>query len=366
MRPLLALAVALAAGCDLSAALTQRTDPAVDRDLKALEARAKASPEDLSAQVALGNAYLGAQRFFLAADTFKAVQQKAPDDPRVRVGLAECYNALGYLIESWEQLKSCTDHNPNDPECVLRMAVLMKGDGSKSGLTEARRLFERFLKVAPSDPRAAMARSNLEQVEAQLKQAGMVPPPEAEPAEEAPHAEGVPEASPPSSAEAMVPGHPSAGSDEGVGELNPFGVAIQKALAAMRRNDPAGAEAAFKEALAIRPDDPAAVAGLAEAQLALGKNSEAQASADKAIALDPKDEQARWAYGLVMIRTTKNVPKAIETWRSLVADDPEYAKKLGVTKMLEQIDQIIAQHPGAKEKLKAASPPTGPGPAPKK
>jgi predicted Zn-dependent protease len=139
------------------------------------------------------------------------------------------------------------------------------------------------------------------------------------------------------SSDLAIPEHEGADDDEPVGGLNAFGAAIGRALDAVKNKDPQAAEKALQEALAIAPNDVGANAFMAETYLAEGRMNEAITQAEKAYKLDPTDSQARWVYGLVFIRSGKDMKKGIEAWQALAKDDPKYAEQAGVTKTLEQI-----------------------------
>jgi len=66
-----------------------RQQAAIDPQLQALEARAKANPEDINVQNELAKSYLDHENLMGAYQTTKAVLQNHPDDPR-----ALTYNAL--------------------------------------------------------------------------------------------------------------------------------------------------------------------------------------------------------------------------------------------------------------------------------
>jgi cytochrome c-type biogenesis protein CcmH len=91
-----------AAPSSMSAAPQQqvRQQAATDPQLQALEARAKANPEDLDVQNELAKSYLDHENLMGAYQTTKAVLQNHPEDPR-----ALTYNALVRITMGGEHAK---------------------------------------------------------------------------------------------------------------------------------------------------------------------------------------------------------------------------------------------------------------------
>jgi tetratricopeptide (TPR) repeat protein len=285
------------------------------------------NPDNVKALIELGELQVEAGQMFEAADTLVAAKNTGSDDIRIHAGLTQAYLELGYMKSGVESLRTCIEKDRSNPDCLFAYGKLLEPDQSDRSRLELRQVWLRFLEVAPNHRRATYVRSSLDQIEGQL--ANMKAPPEepsSQPSEE-------PQDPPP------VPGHPGGTPEENedVGELNELGQAFQKAIAAVKRGDAPGAEAAFREALKLAPDDPGATAGLAEALFAQGKLDEAVKTIEKAYQLDPKDSEVRWAFGMIMERANKRIPDAIAAWEALIAADPEYAGRLGIPKRLEEL-----------------------------
>ena len=116
-----------------------------------------------------------------------------------------------------------------------------------------------------------------------------------------------------------------------------------KAIHAVKKNDAKTAETAYHEALSIRPDDPSALAGLAEIQLSQNRLDEAVKTIEKAYSLHETDLQVRYVFGETMLRARKRTADAIEAWKALMAEDPELAKQLGIPERLKAIEQLTGQ-----------------------
>jgi thioredoxin-like negative regulator of GroEL len=62
----------------------------------------------------------------------------------------------------------------------------------------------------------------------------------------------------------------------------------------LESTDPAGAQSAFREALAVAPDDPAALRGLSRSRVRDGDIEGAIVLLDRALARSPRDERIAW------------------------------------------------------------------------
>ncbi|MEE2903310.1 MAG: tetratricopeptide repeat protein [Myxococcota bacterium] len=267
-----------------------------------------------------------------AADTYHQVLQLNDTHGPSLGALGRLYEKLGYFTASYRQLMTCVRVAPDQPECLYQLGALLQRDGSNAGLQQSLTYWRRFLETAQNHPKRAEVQRRLNEVEAQLDTALDKTPPSNEVAAAAPT--GAPQAA------SALPNHSSEKSDDSVGELNPFGKAIGEAIAAIRKKDSPTAEKAFRRALALRPNDAGAMAGLAETLFHQKKTSEAQSTISKAYEIDPKNAQTQWVFGLIMIKTGQNIGKALEAWEALNRESPEFAKQVGVTKTLETVKQM--------------------------
>ncbi len=322
------------AGCDLRSA--HRTeDPEMVRSISELTAALTAKPDDLALRRRLGDAHLKAEHWFVAAEIYKQVADVDPQDGRALAGLADAYLQLAYYPQAYEALSRGITARDGPEECMIRLGVLLRSDGSPEGLLQARRVLHRFVDTAPDHPRAAEARKIVRELDVQIATTpgarGAAP---AAPTGTASVAAGTGTAPP-------IPEHQGANPDDKVGALNPFGEAIGRALDAVRQSDAPAAEKALLEALTHRPDDVGALALLAETYLVMKRPQDARKRADQAYALDPRDAQARWAFGLVHVRTQGDMGRALEAWRALVRDDPDFARQAGVTQALAEAEKMV-------------------------
>lgn len=313
-------------------------DPNLERRIAQKMAQVTSAPADAQAEIELAELYFEGQRYFEAADHFQAASTKGGDVTRVASGLAITYLELGFIPAMVEQLKRCFERDINHPGCLYAFGNLLERDGSPDALAEARRTYLRFLNFAPPDhPRIAYVKSAVEQLNARLPKEALEAPPNAP-------------ASAPAGNPALPPNHPSGGpalpahnaakGDEDVGELNAFGRAIQKAMDAANKGDLASAELAFKEAIAVAPNDAGAKAGLAETLYAQRKKAEAKTVVEAAHRLDPNDPQVRYTYGLIMLEEPGKKAEALAAWEALMAAEPGYAEQL---RLKERIAAARAQ-----------------------
>lgn len=314
-----------------------RLEPEVARRLAEARAEAASSP---AARVRLGELELEAGLYFEAAETFLKAKEEGSGAPEVFAGLAQAYAKLGYIGSTVDALRSCFRVAPQQPNCLYAFATLLERDPSEPAQREVQKTWMRFLRSAPPDhPKRGYAESALAQLNARfgvLSEADLAAPPP--PQDKALAGEDKGKSA--DGAEGHPPVEGSPGSGEGsVGGLNPFGQAIQKAYQALADKKPAAAVDAFQEALALRPDDPPTLAGLAEAELEAGRQEAAIATAEKAWRLDPEDPQVRYVFGLVMLRSQRRGEEALEAWRALLRDTPEYAERLGVDQLLRRADE---------------------------
>ncbi|MFO0723425.1 MAG: tetratricopeptide repeat protein [Myxococcota bacterium] len=325
-RALLLLLI-FSAGCDFG----MRPRPLAPEQAQAANAlveRLERDPKDGRARLELGQVYLDAKRYFQAADQLKYAVDLMPGEQKAYAGLADAYLKLNFYQQSFDALVRCAQTVGQNEDCLIRIGDALKSEGTKEALQQAATAYRRALSMAPNHPDAPRINKALADIAAQ---AGALPE----------TATATPTANVPPPGHPTIPEHEGAEGEEPVGALNPFGAAIGRALDAVKNKDAAAAEKALNEALALSPKDVGANAFLAETYLAQGRMNDAIPQAEKAYQLDPQDSQARWVLGLVYIRTAKDMKKGVQVWQDLARDDPKYAEQAGVTKTLEQVQQML-------------------------
>ncbi|MBK8013726.1 MAG: tetratricopeptide repeat protein [Deltaproteobacteria bacterium] len=362
----------LVVGCDLDLKAARKAlDPKVKARVQELETRMASTGPSAGTAADLGEAYLEGGALFEAADAFRRAAELGDKGDRVEAGLAAAYLGLGYVKSAIEHLTACFRLNRDNPSCLLTLAGLMESDGRKDALLEARRAYQRFLDLAPNHPRAAYARSMLEQLNASLGPESVGPesaeapevgrgasmtdphptPPRGHPPTAqhpgpsgsavrpskgtAPTASGHEPGAPPT-----IAGHAHGVEGQEVGELKPFGLAIQKAMEAERAENHRGAIAAYREALTLEPNDPTALAGLARSLWRAEQTKEALDVAEAAYRQAPTDPEVRYVFGLIMLKSGRNPEIGLSAWKALARDDPEYAARLGLPASIEQLERF--------------------------
>lgn len=85
---------------------------------------------------------------------------------------------------------------------------------------------------------------------------------------------------------------------------------------------PEKAIAAYKEALAINPDNADVLTDMGVMYRKSGKYDKAVQSFDKAVGVDPKHEIARFNKGIVLMHDLNNPQGAIQAWEELLTINP--------------------------------------------
>ena len=381
MRIACSIVILLAAstGCSLDFQAQKDLPAGLARRIAQKKAEADQRPTDAKLALELGELYIEGERWFEAAEALTTAKNNGGgDNSQVLGALATSYMSLGYYAQVETLLRDCFQRNRQEPGCLYAAGELMMLVGSKDALQAARTVWSNFVAVAPDHLKANYVRSALDQLNAQLGPPGQPssqpsagassqpanpsaangnPPsggelpaghPPAAPANNNLPAGHPPSADAKSNVDPAVPGHANVDGDADVGELNPFGVALQKALAATRRNDAPAAEKAYLEALKIRPNDVSALAGLAETQFVQKRLDDAVTTIEKAWAEDASDPQVRWIFGVVMIQKRKRLPEAVQAWEALARDTPQYAEQLDLKKKIASAKLLVGTAPSNK------------------
>lgn len=325
-RPTAAFFVAAAAACELGGPGPATLSSDDGARLDAARRAAAAGPET---QLRYGQVALEVGRLFEAAEAFRAAETAGLRSAAVYAGQALTYVRLGYAGRTVGALRQCFQRSPREPDCLLAFARLIESDSTEGAQREVQRTWARFLLVAPSDhPERAYAQSALAQLN------GRFGPLSEDEIRGAPPREAASRPSPPPPG--SLPGHEGGEGEDAIGELNPFGKALQRAYAAWADKKLDAAETAFREALALREDDAITLAELGRLLLEGENPDEALKLVDQAWTLAPEEPQVRFAFGLVNLRNRRRGKEALEAWQALLQDSPQYARELGVERLLEE------------------------------
>lgn len=129
-------------------------------DLRALEGRVAASPNDVGARTALGDAYVAVGRASEAVEQYRAALSLAPDDRRALLGVGVVLLDAGRPDAALGAFERILRRSPDDWDATFMRAVTFVAiDGAVS--ERARVDLERFLELAPEDERRATAEALL-------------------------------------------------------------------------------------------------------------------------------------------------------------------------------------------------------------
>ncbi len=345
-------------GCQLELDGRKEVPAKLAGTIAQLKERTLANPSDQGALVGLAEAQLEAGMLFEAADNFSKAKAMG-SNARILAGLANSYNQLGYMRSTVDQLSECRKIRPPHADCIYAAGRFFENFltdvNDKDVKQRLRGTWLQFLAIAPADhPKRAYVKSAVDQLNAELGPPKFAPGPSSRPASQpapggAHGAAGQPAASPPPTTPPPAPaGHaggaaPEPPPGEEVGELNPFGAAIQRAMSAYQKGDAKGAAAAFKDALKARPGDPLASAGLGEVLYVIGKKQESFKYLDAAYKAEPNDVMVRLLFGQVMLTARRRTDDAIKAWESLIKDAPDYAKQNKVPERLELFKRKLGE-----------------------
>jgi cytochrome c-type biogenesis protein CcmH len=126
---------------------------------------------------------------------------------------------------------------------------------------------------------------------------------------------------------------------------------------AYEREDWRAAIDAFKQALAVEPDQPEALAFLGLILLQAGHVDDALASVERALASQPGDRFALWARGLVLFHGKQDYAEAVKTWESLMASRVSAEDADRIAQMITEARKRLAG--GSPEPPRALASPRG-------
>lgn len=115
------------------------------------------NPDDLKAQVALGNLLLAAREFHRAQDTAETILHKDPNNVEGRILLANSYAALNNIQASVDEMQGAIRLAPSQPQSYLNMAYLQLG---AKQMAQAEESFKKTVELAPKSALAALALGN--------------------------------------------------------------------------------------------------------------------------------------------------------------------------------------------------------------
>lgn len=131
---------------------------AVGAMLGELRTRLKTNPNDLAALVGLGNAFFDAGKYDGALPYYRRALALDPGNPDVRTDEATALHQTGHDLDALRELDAVLHARPTFGQALYNRGVVLRAIGRREDALAA---FKRFIAVAPNDPRAADARTEI-------------------------------------------------------------------------------------------------------------------------------------------------------------------------------------------------------------
>lgn len=278
---------------------------AVLRRLTPPDARADEAPPD--ALNALGALYLAAEDFSRAEAAYRRLQDRAPDDPRAALGLAQVALARQRYPECKRAIHDLLSRHP---DFALAHALLAQIHIEENQPAEAARSAERAVALAPNNPETLSALCSVRIMEKK-----------------------------PESVRALA---------QKILDLNPYNVRVRRilsqyvrskksrpvaspaaqrafrdGLAAARRRDHLRAVAAYAAATEQDPAFLEALLGLGAAALDGGLADQAERAAERAVRLDPDSPLAHLQLSLAHLERHERARRELGVADAVPSADPE-------------------------------------------
>ena len=133
-----------------------------DSQISALKGVVSQDPKNKKAWIDLGDISMDSGRYQDAIDAYGAALKLDPRDVNVRVDMGTCYRDIGDPQKAIAEYKEALRINPNHPIATRNMGVVLAYDLHKPA--EAKKMFERYLKLNPSAPDAAGIRQEIDKL----------------------------------------------------------------------------------------------------------------------------------------------------------------------------------------------------------
>jgi len=127
--------------------------------------------------------------------------------------------------------------------------------------------------------------------------------------------------------------------------------ALRSGRAAYERQDWRAAIDAFKQALALDPENPEAHTFLGLILLQAGHGDEALLAIERALTKDPHDPFALWAKGIVLFEAKQDYAGAIQAWETLLAQNLAATDADHVAQMLTEARKRLAAQPAGPQQV---------------
>jgi cytochrome c-type biogenesis protein CcmH/NrfG len=137
------------------------------QEIAQLEEVVKRDPENLQALISLGNGYFDTNQYNKAIETYRKALKIDPKNADVRTDTGIMYRSIKDYDAAATEFRQAAKDNPAHVNSRFNLAIVLQND--KKDITAAIAAWEDFLRVAPTDERAGMAKVQLEQLKQPAK-----------------------------------------------------------------------------------------------------------------------------------------------------------------------------------------------------
>jgi len=132
------------------------------QEISQMEEALKGDPQNLQVLISLGNAYFDTNQERKAIDTYQKALAIDPKNADVRTDMGIMYRNIKDYDSAIREFRQAAKDNPTHVNSRFNLAIVLQND--KKDIPAAIVAWEDFLKVAPTDNRAVMAKAQLEQL----------------------------------------------------------------------------------------------------------------------------------------------------------------------------------------------------------
>ncbi len=137
------------------------------QEIGQLEEALKRDPQNLQVLISLGNAYFDTNQEQKAIDTYQKALKIDPKNADVRTDMGIMYRNIKDYDAAVREFRQAAKDNPAHVNSRFNLAIVLQND--KKDIPGAIAAWEDFLRVAPNDNRAVMAKAQLEQLKGLAK-----------------------------------------------------------------------------------------------------------------------------------------------------------------------------------------------------
>jgi tetratricopeptide (TPR) repeat protein len=147
----------------VNAPVENNQGPGVDlskmNEIKTLEDKVSANPEDSQALLQLANLKHDSGMFESAINNYKTYLGKNPSDADARVDIGVCYYSLKNYNEAISEMKKAIQYNPKHQLAYINLGIVTMAAGS---LDEAKKFWQKAMELDPNSDNGLKAKELLE------------------------------------------------------------------------------------------------------------------------------------------------------------------------------------------------------------